>query len=145
MNIILCSYPLFLTYQRLLPSLSQESDYSPIDKENLEFLLTWWSSFSSLTLLEQYAGIDNLPLYSLSKSGLLLFMYSSTYRKWFTHNVLYGAAAATEKGKNITLSIIDEHFPIAKQYIDLYHREHKKDEDESSSPSYVSNVIYSIS
>jgi hypothetical protein len=111
MDAIVCTYPLFLTYQYYTaPNLHEY-------KENLEFLAVWWSSYGTINLLEQYAGVSNLPFYSFIKGGVLLSMYSSTYREWLTKHAVKGITHGIDKAKTTTLSIIDENFPRIKEYI----------------------------
>ena len=111
MDILVCAYPLFLTYQYYVTPTSTTDD--------LEFLAVWWSSFGTITLLENYAGLDNIPLYSFLKGGILLSMYSSSYREWLTGNALQGITSGLKKAKQTTISIVDEHFPKVKEYIKL--------------------------
>lgn len=120
MDLFICTYPLILTYQYYT---------IPEFKDNLEFLTIWWSSFGTFTLLEEYAGIDNLPFYTLLKGGILVSMYSSTYRESITKHTLDGVTIGLQKAKSTVKSIIDEHFPQMNEYIKI------PDEQETQTPT----------
>lgn len=114
MDLLLCTYPLFLTYnyyQTPIPNSDSDSE--------LPFLVAWWSTFGSLSLMENYAGLHNLPLYSFAKGGILLSMYSKDYRAWMMNHAFEGVKRIASEGKDVGLSIIDEHCPSLKQYVNL--------------------------
>lgn len=129
MDIIVCIYPLYLTYQEYIQPADSGQPTIPTqsDLDNLSFLTVWWSTFGTFSLLEQYAGLSSLPFYSFSKAGILLTMYSTNYRKWVTEKTLEGVSFMTKKGQDIGISVIKEHWPNVTKYIKL---DGEKDKDE---------------
>mgnify|MGYP000551362824 CR=1 FL=1 len=109
MDLLVSAYPLYLTHQY----------YSTQATEHLPLLSVWWSSFGVISLAEKYASIDNIPFYWITKTGVLLALYSSEYREWLQKHVLTTASSLGYKIATSTSKIIDEHFPIVKEYIKL--------------------------
>lgn len=122
MDILVCMYPLLLTYNYYdaCGDNGGNSEYRDIRVnciDNLHFLTTWWSTFGALTLMEKYGGLDNVPFYTFAKGGILLSMYSNSYREWIRNHMLEGVKEIAKKTQNITKTIIDEHFPSLNKYI----------------------------
>ncbi len=125
MDILLCSYPLWLTYEYY--SLQTTNNLDKIDvNSRLSFLVAWWATFGTLGIAENYAGISAFPFYTLLKGGVMVSMYSKSYRDWITQNALSGALVGTEKVKSIGLSIINEHSPQFNTYINYKKEDVKK-------------------
>lgn len=121
-------YPLFLTYNYYdACDNGGNSDNRVYCIDNLHFLTTWWSTFGALTLMEKYGGLNNVPFYTFAKGGILLSMYSNSYREWVRNHMLEGVKEIAKKTQNVAKSIIDEHFPSLHKYINIANTVNPKD------------------
>jgi hypothetical protein len=79
----------------------------------------WWSTFGILKLLEANFGVTNIPFYSIIKIVLLTSLYLTEYRSWMTQNTSQYAVVVTDKLRRLLFTVLNEHFPSIKQYINI--------------------------
>lgn len=86
LELLVALYPLYETVNyitfRISPSKNKDSDISKSLKafEKINFLATWWSAFGIFTISENLLAIDHIPLYGITKSGILIALYFDTYQ-----------------------------------------------------------------
>lgn len=81
-ELALISYPLFKTVNYVsLRVVDQNTDEKvKFNPKDVHFLATWWSAYGILNIFEDMLAINNIPLYGVARTGVLVSLMFKDYQ-----------------------------------------------------------------